>query len=548
MGVKHQVYICVTCLLLALSLMNQLDYVPAISSANSISRNSPFWCLNNITPHAPIRISGNLDFISQGWSGNGTESDPYIIENLFISANEACINITDTDAFFKIKDCVLDADIIGNPGSRESCVYFRNVTNGLIVDSTISSQAHAVFIDDSDFCRIDGCHVSAEWRGLRIINCTSFILSNSRLMSNNTREFLAEYTNHLLIMSNHLIGGHSASGGVSVFESTEFEIRNNTIQSHENEGIFISNSSYGLIVNNSLSDNSASGIALWSAKNTIADSNSVYNNGVGFNLGTEENNCTLETNSIHHNAYGLWVAGDNNTIRRNSFFANVQWHADDWGQGNIWTGNLWDDYIGYGWYPVGGSYDNDPEPKNTPLLIMTVGSIILIISGCVVFSMILTKRARRTTYLEPYNLAWDTKEHFIVPLVLCMLLPSAIQLYMPAFSPADWSILVSTPLGVLSWRAYPYGGQTSLEFSLPLMGSFSMLLFYLLFEIVWFMLSAVVVRRFWLFLGGKIDRGEVLRTTAATLLIMSFLALMTMTIPIPLLPLAALVQISRFRK
>ncbi|MFW9808092.1 MAG: nitrous oxide reductase family maturation protein NosD [Candidatus Thorarchaeota archaeon] len=529
--------------------MVQLAHVPVLLNENQMSITLPNWCLNDATPHSQITISGNSDFVSQGWPGNGTESSPFIIENLSIFANQTCINITDTDAFFIVKDCVLDADVY-EMMPRQFCVYFRNVTNGKIVDSMLSSRADAIFIDDSDFCQVDRCDITAQWNGLHTTNCTFFILSNSRVSSLHTWELYTEDTDQLVVLSNEMIGGYNAHGGLLVSGSIGFEIRNNTIQNHEDEGLTIGSSFNGLIVNNSISENYF-GMELWSAENTIVTNNSVYDNYLGFNLWSDEKNCTLETNSIHHNEYGLWIAGDNNRISRNSFLANEFEHANDAGQGNIWIGNWWDDYIGYGWYPiagVAGSYDSDPEPKNMPLLVATSSSILLIISGCVVFSVILVKRARRSHPLEPNIIDWDTKERFVVPLLLFMLLPSAIHFYLPAFNPARWSIWVSTSFGVLSWTAHPSWGHFPLEFSFPWTISLSITLHYIVFGLVWFILSAIVVRRFWLFISGDISRSEVLRTIAAILVIMGIIALVTMTIPIPLLPLAALVQVSRFRK
>ena len=50
----------------------------------------------------PISIQSNGDFESQGWSGTGTQDDPYIIENLRISSNSVCIAINNTDVYHTI--------------------------------------------------------------------------------------------------------------------------------------------------------------------------------------------------------------------------------------------------------------------------------------------------------------------------------------------------------------------------------------------------------------------------------------------------------------
>ncbi len=46
-------------------------------------------------PHAPIEINSNADFASQGWPGNGTESNPWTIDGLMIDGefNGFCIKI-----------------------------------------------------------------------------------------------------------------------------------------------------------------------------------------------------------------------------------------------------------------------------------------------------------------------------------------------------------------------------------------------------------------------------------------------------------------------
>ncbi|TFG97557.1 hypothetical protein E4H12_08285, partial [Candidatus Thorarchaeota archaeon] len=51
----------------------------------------------DIEIHTPFSISGNTDFNdtaqAEGWVGNGTESNPYIIEKLFIEASYQSIGI-----------------------------------------------------------------------------------------------------------------------------------------------------------------------------------------------------------------------------------------------------------------------------------------------------------------------------------------------------------------------------------------------------------------------------------------------------------------------
>jgi len=87
-------------------------YVPrqVITGDSDSMDSSHIIGLADTTPHSSINISGNQDFILQGWPGNGTEQNPFEIEGLSISATECCINMSDTDAFFVVKDCALSAE------------------------------------------------------------------------------------------------------------------------------------------------------------------------------------------------------------------------------------------------------------------------------------------------------------------------------------------------------------------------------------------------------------------------------------------------------
>lgn len=66
---------------------------------------------NFYTPAEPIAIGSNSDFISYGFPGSGTKTDPYRIEGLNITARidwTELISISDVTAYFHIKNNYLD--------------------------------------------------------------------------------------------------------------------------------------------------------------------------------------------------------------------------------------------------------------------------------------------------------------------------------------------------------------------------------------------------------------------------------------------------------
>ncbi|MFX1331630.1 MAG: hypothetical protein ACFE9W_08740, partial [Promethearchaeota archaeon] len=53
-------------------------------------------------PPAQILIIGNNDFIVQGWPGNGTNEDPYRIDDLVIGTTETAIRVINVTCHFII--------------------------------------------------------------------------------------------------------------------------------------------------------------------------------------------------------------------------------------------------------------------------------------------------------------------------------------------------------------------------------------------------------------------------------------------------------------
>ena len=107
----------------------------------------------NYTPHNPIVITSNQDFEEQGWSGNGTEVNPYLISDLNISSDQECILILETTVHFVIRDCWL----YDSPLS----IRFENVQNGIIEKCQISEVDTGIVFRNSLNCSIGKCNIDA---------------------------------------------------------------------------------------------------------------------------------------------------------------------------------------------------------------------------------------------------------------------------------------------------------------------------------------------------------------------------------------------------
>jgi len=504
--------------------------------------------LSDTTPHSSINISSNQDFILQGWPGNGTVESPYVIEALSIDFDGCCMNISNTNVFFVVNGCILQTK---NYDAGRYSVHFQNVTNGCVVSSTIESYVAGIFLENCENCTIEKCVLDTNWRCIQLETCLSCAISSSTLFSY-TDGIWANHSPSLEVVLNNL-SSTSGDDGIAIGICPDFIIRNNSLNGFSDEGIAVYSSHNGVIANNTirctLGFRGSCGIELNNATNCEIARNdvSVYAYGLEDRF---SHDCLIESNSIHNNDYGIrtWL-NDNCNYSKNVFLANLYSNAEDNGYGNMWFQNWWDDYIGYGWYPISGSagsFDTNPSPKSNAVIIGMAASISIVFLGCFILVIIGIRRIRRRTPINRESVDWDIKERLTLPLLIVTLLPTDVFLYFPAYSPSRWLILGATPFGVVSWTAYPSWGHHPLEFIFPLTGDFQVSLYYVLFGLLWFSLSAFVVRSFWLFAGGEIDRVRMKRIIHSVLVIMILLSLFTLTIPLPLTPFATLLQVSRF--
>jgi len=162
-----------------------------------------------VIPHEPIYIDGNDNFTETNGvvSGDGTESNPYIIEGWDISASTTNgIEIKNTDVYFIIRNCEIHNNSDGG-------IYFQNVDNSTVSSNNISNNYYGIFLDS--------CH--------------------NNLFNLNT---ITDSVN---------------GDGISMDNSSGNELRSNTIESSRYNGIGLFSSSNNLIYHNNLRDNAPNG-------------------------------------------------------------------------------------------------------------------------------------------------------------------------------------------------------------------------------------------------------------------------------------------------
>ncbi|MFX0183637.1 MAG: nitrous oxide reductase family maturation protein NosD [Candidatus Hodarchaeota archaeon] len=274
-----------------------------------------------LTPHEPISISSNGDFISQGYPGSGTPDDPFLIEGYNITASSGTlIEIRDTSAYFRLANNLLNGMKTYGPG-----IYCYGVRNGEFRNNTLYNNNEGIKLENSNNNIVENNTVYDNVQD-------GITIGSDKGSSNN------------IILNNTVY--NNGWTGIKLLASSEKNIIDNNIISNNNEfGIWLSSEtgilqnnkmsnlpSNNIIANNTIYANSWGGISLESSDNNIIFNNSVFNNEPnGINLGSDgllhesSDNNTILNNSVFSNEVGISLSRSNaNIIADNTIYSNIR--------------------------------------------------------------------------------------------------------------------------------------------------------------------------------------------------------------------------------
>lgn len=354
-------------------------------------------------PHAPIEIDGDYNFNAtaqaEGWYGNGTKFNPYIIEDLEIDQGGGpghCISIMNTRVYFIIQSCNL---YLGNSG-----IDLINVTNGQFMNNHCSYNSYGIRLQNSDNNTLSNNTCSDNtWYGISLTNSDANALAdNTCIATSSGPGILLESSSERNLAANNTCS-YNDLFGFWIKSSNHNMLYNNTCISNE-VGIWLEGSDYNLIEDSIINSNSFTGIYCYvGISNTISNNTCMYQ-GIGIYF--EESSYSIVTsNKIVSNSEGIWLFGtaisnaitnntcsdnsiaveldsytENNDILWNIFESISGWNCYDDGINNTFDHNYWSDYDGIdenldgiGDYPyqingtMGGVRNQDLNPLIFPL-------------------------------------------------------------------------------------------------------------------------------------------------------------------------------------
>jgi len=144
---------------------------------------------------ATMVIETTDDFINNGWSGNGSVSNPFILENQEFGSigTYGYIRILETSYYFEIRNCqllLMEVNFVSlSNGKIEGCTFVNssisidNSSNCIIIGNEFShnvyDEGETIWLHDSSDCAILQNHLSYGSSGISILRCNDTIISGN---------------------------------------------------------------------------------------------------------------------------------------------------------------------------------------------------------------------------------------------------------------------------------------------------------------------------------------------------------------------------------
>jgi len=291
------IFIFLFCLLLYSASIGNIisDNAYKIQNFESIS-------INLESSSEPIRISNNGIFsLYANGGGNGSISNPWIIENYTITSNnqsEILISISGTTDFFIIRNCIL----IGGA----CAINLINSANAMIENNTIIGTFY------------NSIYVYGNFENVTIKDNK---INQCLLNEDSIACILVDYAKNVSIINNEIFNNTNFGESCIKYRDALYgTISSNIIHDNMIGGITLGNCNNMEILNNTIS-NSSIGIKGESSKNVIIS----YNVISGCNIGLSFlcHNISINFNTIFNNNFGIQtIESRNYNISFNNFIEN----------------------------------------------------------------------------------------------------------------------------------------------------------------------------------------------------------------------------------
>jgi len=325
--------------------------------------------------HSPIVIANNTDFEYQaqleGWVGNGTQSNPYIIEGLLIDRSGLagyCIDIRSTTIYFEIRNCHLTGATVNG----YAAIYLGAVSNGKLTNNNCSVNYYGIYANGGGYNTLYNNTCRNNYNGIYVRASASPTVSNNNCSDNSLYGIYlwGSATTNGVIQDNLCLD--NGGNGIDSYYTHDTSYINNTCVINSGSGIHINIGNNPFLLNNTCNWNGGHGIHLDQGgytyhyvRNNTCSNNSVigiyaqdwtdgeiiknlcWDNSYGIRL-TASDSVIIRNNTLNVHNIGISIDGssDGNTFNWNAVRDCVTNYAIDDGTSNNFNYNFWSNYTG----------------------------------------------------------------------------------------------------------------------------------------------------------------------------------------------------------
>lgn len=271
-------------------------------------------------PHPVIEIHGPEQLDSQatdeGWLGNGTEENPYLITGWEVAAlgSDAGIYVGNTTDHFIISNCYVH-------NASAACILLFNVTNATVIGNICENSQQGIDIVSSENVNVAGNNCTMAFDGIRVVASDTCNLTGNSC-TGNLVGLAAHGSANITLESNTL--SYNVVSGLHM-NLTERSVALNNTCAWNLYGTYMVDCSLVYLNSTEWDDNRGGGLWMYHCYDVTAERNRARNSHDGPGLRVEgSGRCTLDGNTAEGCGEGIRCTGsDDCDIRDNHCSRNT---------------------------------------------------------------------------------------------------------------------------------------------------------------------------------------------------------------------------------
>jgi parallel beta-helix repeat protein len=204
-----------------------------IECQNNKIKTSASFIAKDYIVHPAISITSNEEFLGYGFLGNGTESNPYVIENYNITTDDSNgISIEETTVHFIIRNCYINC-----LDTHHYCIIINSIENGTSKISNnvlFNTKRYGINVFSSYGMTIEDNYIHHhDDYGIYIYGGKKTVIKNNQIDYNCRAGLRLRQGDNSIISSNSFENNYIEGNAITVESSDSVEIsenycRNNT--------------------------------------------------------------------------------------------------------------------------------------------------------------------------------------------------------------------------------------------------------------------------------------------------------------------------------